>query len=252
MRLHKVILGRPKLPIDVHCNKCNNSDLAAVPIVQHKCKSCGNSQVSELQVNIYAAQAKSIITGLANHNMIQVVGVRSMNNIISPEHNLEPKTKHEHDIYQTMLYIKNDFDKHGCWEVSEIVSTIDEDYKIRCLDCGINTDTVTCCNCHEIYIPKVVKGTGGSKIRHTCPKCRSKVFKPTYVKNIKNVKNELFKNYRNTILSSENKTCPKCKSKNITKPRKIPVYSMVIKRQVRNWNKDLDEDHEYEKLINNG
>ena len=232
VKIPKLILGRPKIVVDVKCPKCKSLDIAGIPVVDVTCKNCKTRFTTEAGVNIYYSIAKKLTQLVSNNNEVWIVGQRDDSFTFDVQDLLKPRSKHEDDIFHTLLAIKYNYEKQRCWDVSEITNEVDLDYKSRCNECGICHNCVVCVACKHKYIPKKTK-TGEN--RYTCPECNSKKYKPNYIK-FKDKKCPDCGSAEVSKLSfnSVKRQCPKCGCKVSSDTRKIPIYKLIIKRQPRN------------------
>lgn len=241
-KIPKLILGRPKIVVDVKCPKCKSQDIKALPIIETSCNNCNTKFTAEVKINLYYSIAKKLLQTVAHNNEMWVVGERADSHPIRGEDLLKPQNKHDDDLFQTLCAIKNNFEGQKCYEASEITYEMDLDYKVRCSDCGYCSNCVTCTRCNKKYVPNITKT---DEKRYSCPDCRNKNYKPSYIKFKKegskiSCPNCDSENVNRTGFVSTKKECPKCHSKSITTPRKIPIYKLVIKRQRRNLIRDDD------------
>jgi len=234
MKIPKIILTRPKLVVDTKCPKCNSIDIAGLPIVDTQCKNCKTKFTTNAQINIYFSIAKKLLQLISNNNEVWVLGLRDVSKIFHPDNELRPRSRHEDDIYQTMLAIQHNFESQRCYDVEGINNEYDEQDKVYCNDCGICYNCFTCLKCGATYVPKTVDTKQGVEKRYKCPKCESRNYKRTQIKKIgKECPHCKSKNIKNTLLRQTKKECHRCKGKNISKPIVVPVYKLVIKRQKR-------------------
>lgn len=234
MKIPKIILSRPKLVVDTRCPKCNSLDTSVLPTIETQCKNCKTIFRTDVKINIYFSIAKKLISSISKKNEVWILGERDASDIFHTEDLLKPRSQHEDDVYQTMLAIKHNFDDQLCYEVGKITNEVDEEYRIKCNDCAICYNCVTCTKCGQKYIPKKVNTPQGEQKKYKCTNCGNRFYDRTYIKEFK--KGCPYcgsENVMRTHFGSNLKQCPKCKSKNITKPKAIPVYKLVIKRQKR-------------------
>lgn len=237
----KVILTRPKLVSDVKCPKCRHMDIVAIPIIETKCRNCKTVHTTEVKINIYFTVSKKIEQILKYNNGVYIIGERDDSKVFHTDDMLKPRSRHEDDIWHTLVAIQQTKIGQKCWEVEEITHEYDFDYRISCNDCGYCLVCVTCTKCNRKYQPKEIETGRGKEKRYTCPECNSKSYKQTVIEKFKTKGTRPICPYCNSNniakakFSSDKKQCPKCLSVNITKPRKIPVYCLLIERQKRNW-----------------
>jgi len=233
----KIILTRPKLIVNTKCKKCNSRDIAAVPVIDFVCKNCSTHQETDVEIDMYASVAKAIQRKLKKHDGVYIVGERDGSKVFHPDNLLKPRSKQEDDVWHAMLEIKDTYENKA-WTVSKITNEYDYEYYVRCLECGYCQACVLCTRCSTHYVPKKIKG--GKEKRYTCPECGNKNYTQTKIKKFK------IDNKGNTVcphcnsseissarFSSDRKKCPKCSSDNISKPRNIPVYRLLIEWQKR-------------------
>jgi len=235
MKIPKLILGRPKIVVDIKCPKCKSLDIAGFSNVECRCNNCKTAFTTEAGVNIYYSIAKKLIQLISHNNEVWVIGERDDSETFRSEDLLKPRSKHEDDIYHSLLAIKNNFQQQRCYDVSEITNEMDTDYRANCSDCGYCSNCVICAKCNKSYVPK--KTRSGEK-RYTCPECKSKNYKPSAIKfkadgGKRSCPNCSSENVNRTKVPAGKKPCPKCNSENITSPRKLPIYRLIIKRQRR-------------------
>lgn len=234
MKIPRLILSRPKLVVDVRCPKCQSIDIAALPVVEVICKNCKTKFTTNAAINIYYSIAKKLLQLISHNNEVWILGERDVSNVFHPEDMLMPRSRHEDDVYQTILAIKHNFEDQKCYEVSEMTNENDEDFRIHCNICGTCNTCVACIKCNERYIPKLVETPHGKEKRYKCPKCGNKNYTKTYIEKVSgNCPFCESKNIKKTIFKSDRRHCPKCHTTNISKPRNIPVYKLIIKRQKR-------------------
>jgi hypothetical protein len=231
----KIILGKPKILIDVHCPKCKKLDAIAIPSIKTLCSNCKTEITTGLRINTYYAYAKKILHMVSHHDEIHILGLRDKSEMFTPDDVLSPRSQYEDDIYSTIITIRDDYLWQGNYEVSNVMPDYDFEYKIYCNNCGYCQNCVVCNRCKKHYVPKILKN---GQRRYTCPNCGSKSYKQSVV---------IFKDDGGKIkcpecksenvvrrkMMSNKKKCPHCDSNNITKPKKIPIYKLVIKRQGR-------------------
>ena len=76
--------------------------------------------------------------------------------------------------------------------------------------------------------------------KYKCPKCSSRNYKKTFINKMDKICPYCNSgNIKKTYFPSHKKQCPKCHSDDITKPRNVPVYKLVIKRQPRFWIREV-------------
>lgn len=239
MTIPKIILSRPKLLIDTQCPKCRSRDIKALMNVKITCKNCRTDYETDVKTSILPSIMKKIEILLSRHNEVWVVAERNPSTIIHSEDILKPRSRHEQDLYSALIELKNIKDKQRCWEVSDIIETDDLDYKVHCTECGYCNDCVTCKNCNQPYTPKLTAKS--NEKRFSCPHCGGKTYKATYIKKFetKNGKHVCpfckSDNVNNSKHFSDTKKCNKCGSTKLSKPRKVSVYKLIIKRQPRHW-----------------
>lgn len=228
----KLILTRPKLVLDIYCPKCKSFDIIALPELNTQCNNCKINFTTTPNINIYYSIAKKLTQLLSNNNGLYILGERANIKTFHPDDILKPRNKLEDDVWQTMLAIRKNYTDMKCWEVGNITNEYDTDYKTHCNTCGTCRTCVTCTKCNSKYVPKRIKAT--NEKRYTCPKCKSKDYKPTMVKGDKCPYCEGV-DIKKTTLNAHMDKCPRCNSTKIQEPRKIPVYRLLIERQRRNW-----------------
>lgn len=238
MKTAKLILSRPKIVADVQCPKCKSHDIVALLTVETKCKNCNTVFVVETKVNVYYSIAMKLIQLVSSNDETKIAAERDPTNLHHADDILKPQSQHEQDMYHTLLAIQKNFKNQKCWEVSEITHEMDESYKVNCNECGVCNNCVTCTKCGKAYTPKIVQTKGLSEKRYTCPSCGHKKFKRSYVKFTNKDGATVCplcgsSNMLRTYFNSDKKQCPRCDSKNITKPKIIPVYMLKITRQKR-------------------
>lgn len=239
MKIPKLILSRPKLIVDIQCPKCKSRDIIALKDVDVTCTNCKTNFKTETKINIYSSIAKKLEQLLGKYNEVWILGQRDSSTIFYTDNVLKPRSLFEDEIWHSMIAIRNIKKNQRCWGVSEIENAYDKDYKIYCKDCGTCMNCITCVKCNKKYIPKEVKTIRGREKRYKCPECGNKNYRKTRIDKIKREKNKIICPYCNsdyikkTKFTSDKKNCPRCNSTNITSPRDIPVYKLIIKRQRR-------------------
>jgi hypothetical protein len=234
----KIILTKPKMVVDVKCHKCKKMDIAALPYVDVQCKNCHTLITTEANINIYFSISKKLEQLLSYNNEVWVIGRRQDKTIHTADDNFKSQDRNDDDIYSAMEAIKNTKIKQLCWEVSDITNDYDFDYKVSCNQCGFCLDCVECNKCHKHYTPKTVDTYKGSEKRFTCI-CGYKSYHQTKVTKFKVKDGKIVCPHcdsANTIHSSfeaDKKKCPKCGTEDISKPKRMPIYKLVIKRQKR-------------------
>ena len=240
MKIPKLILSRPKLVVDIKCPKCQSIDIVALLDINVKCKNCMTSFTTNAGINIYYSIAKKLIQLISHNNEVWILGERDASDVFNSDDILKPRSQHEDDVYHTMLAIMHNFEDQRCWEVTKITNEYDQEYIVRCNVCGICHNCVTCSSCGEKYTPKEVDTHQGKQKRYKCPKCSSRNYKKTFINKMDKICPYCNSgNIKKTYFPSHKKQCPKCHSDDITKPRNVPVYKLVIKRQPRFWIREV-------------
>jgi transposase-like protein len=236
----KIIVTRAKLVVDYKCPKCRSTDIKAMHEISSECRNCKSRFTVEPNIDIYYSISKKIEQVLGENNGVILTGERDDSKRFHPDDMLKPRSRQEDEVFKAMLAVKHTKDKQLCWDVDkDIVAEYDEDYRTYCNQCGHCLNCVTCKKCNKIYTPKRVKTRVGTEKRYTCPECNSKNYHHTHINQFGMEANKPVCPYckseavLRTQFNSNLKSCPVCKKKDISKPRQIPVYRLVIKRQPR-------------------
>jgi DNA-directed RNA polymerase subunit RPC12/RpoP len=234
-KIPKLILTKPKLVIDVKCNKCKKMDIVALPYVEVQCKNCKTVQTTEANINIFYSISKKLEQLLANNNEVHIIGKRNDTKVYNSEDIAKVHDRNDDDILSAIEAIRNVKIKQKCWEVSDIMNEYDYEYKVSCKSCGICLSCVTCNKCSKTFTPKIVQTKNGTEKRYTCPHCGAKSYHQTRIKKFENNKcphcqstDVIFSTFE-----AYKRKCPRCGSEDICKPKRIAVYKLVIKRQKR-------------------
>lgn len=168
------------LQIDTQCPNCGDKYSTHIPYVQIGCKKCGNTYRTDFKQRMFTKKAMDILKANAWCNTVKY----------------KVSEKYEADL----MYIKDLHEMMKTYKINNIDKKTEE-YR-RCSKCA------TCLNCFTCKKCGLTFEKDKNRKKQMCPKCQSKSYVKTYVKEI--------------ICSEENrniKLCSHCKSDKIVMTR---------------------------------
>jgi hypothetical protein len=226
-----IILKRPYLLYTVNCSHCHTTDLKPTSTdIVHYCKTCHKKTKSEAYIDLYNAYCGLVMDSLSpdkEYHHVLLSGIKEDKSKVD----LTPRNKYEDDVLHCLLHFQHNFKK--TYIVNDIETNKMSALYTECKDCSICHTCVTCCDCLEVYVPKRKNGY----LVYSCPKCKSKKYKFTVIKNQKTKTCPQCNSVNITAsrILSEYKECPNCKSKNIKKADLIPCYQLKISKYPRDY-----------------
>jgi len=165
-----------KFPTDTQCPICGRKYKFHISYVQVPCDKCGTTYRTDFNLDIYSKKAKQIMQKFAWNDKVTF--------------------KADESYEAELLQVKRHYEMHGCYEVSDITKTIEQ--QRRCKRCGICQECFTCSKCGKTF------KKDRNKRKQTCPHCKSNDYVHSYFKEVLE-----FEDNKNI------KLCPHCKSPNI-------------------------------------